>query len=215
MRDDKKISHESFGQIQINRVTGGKRALYASSIEHGQTVSLKVYRSEQIRGLNSDWFTSKGLPIIEIEMSHVQFAEAMSGMNTGSGTPVTIVSIEGTDMEACPQTNKVHEFDNEFKNHINKITENINDLVEKTKDILSQKKAPNKSEKESIIKNLQSIKQEWGNNLEFINKMFTEQMQRTVLESKGEVEGFILNKIQNLGLESLKELNIEIKKLEE
>lgn len=210
MYEDIKSKHKSYGQLQIARVSGGSRDLFASSIKHRDTVMLRIYNTELIRNLNSDWYHNSGGALIEIEMSQTQFAEAITSMNSGSGTPVTIRSIAGETIDDCPPNNKIQEFDDEFSKHLEGISDNLNKLVFNAEKILSQKKAPNKSEKETILKEINKLKQEWGSNIDFINKMFSEQMDRTVLESKGEVEGFILNKIQTLGIESLKDLNLKL-----
>lgn len=210
MRGDKRSKHKSYGQLQIARISGGSRDLFASSIKHRDTVMLRIYNTELVRNLNTDWYSNSGQALIEIEMSQTQFAEAITSMNSGSGTPVTIRSIAGEVVDDCPPINKIQEFDDEFTKHLEGISDNLNALTFNTEKILSQKKAPNKSEKETILKEISKLKQEWNSNIDFINRMFSEQMDRTVLESKGEVEGFILNKIQSLGLESLKELNLKI-----
>ena len=196
--------HESYGKLQVSRVSGGARTLFGSSIQHRDTVRLSVFRAEHERSSNMDWYFDRGLPLVEVEMSQTQFAEAITSMNMGSGVPVTIKYTEGRDMEECPHTSKIEEFNDEFTNQMEEIARRMEATIKRTREVLRQKKTINKSEKEEILHGLSMLIQEVGSNIPFINEQFTEQMEKTVLESKGEVEGFILNKVQTLGLKELK-----------
>ena len=47
------------------------------------------------------------------------------------------------------------------------------------------------------------LRQEIESNVPFIQQSFNEQMDKTVMEAKGEVEGFVMNKLMSAGLEGL------------
>jgi hypothetical protein len=87
---ESKEAHESYAQLQISRVTSGKRVpLYGTSNQCKETIRVSICKSELHRDLNRNWnFPTDEL--IEVEMSPAQFAEAITSLNLGGGTPVTI-----------------------------------------------------------------------------------------------------------------------------
>ena len=91
---ENKDKHESYGMLQFSRVSGGAKALFGSSIQHKDTIVMRLKEGEVSRELNSDYFFGEN-EIVECEMSYSQFAEAITSMNMGTGVPVTIRYIQG------------------------------------------------------------------------------------------------------------------------
>jgi hypothetical protein len=196
--------HESFGLIGISRITGGHETLFGSSIKHSNTIRIEIKPAKRFRDLNTDWYHENGIPYIEIEMSPTQFAEAITTLNHSPGIPVTIKYINGKALEPCPDVNKRQQFENEFKKDMEDIRDKLDKLTKEATEILSSKKNITIAERNLILDQIRSLKQEIGSNLPYVNKMFNEQMDKTVLEAKGETEAFFINKINQLGLSELK-----------
>jgi len=76
--------------------------------------------------------------------------------------------------------------------HICKIFDDIILLAEETK---AQKR---------LIKQIKLLKMNIEKNLPFINEQFTEQMEKTIKEAKGELEAFVSDVVRQYGLEALK-----------
>lgn len=204
MEDRKTEKHESFAMLGIARVhCSGGQNLFGSSIKHYDTIRLQIKPAEVDRHLNRDWYHATQIPYIEVEMSYSQFAEAITSLNQGDGVPVTLKYLNGKQIAECPFTNKRLEFENEFEDKMKDISSKLKKLTERTEELLNEKKALTKSEKEEVIKSIKSLRQEIGSNIPFIQQSFNEQMDKTVLEAKGEVEGFVMNKIISTGLEGL------------
>lgn len=209
--------HESYGLLGFNRTTNNFGAnLFGSKIKHKSTVSMRVYHARKQRNLNNDhYFTDGHNPIIEIEMSLNQFAEAISGPNQGNGYPVTIRYIEGKEIKPCPEQDKHLElFQEEFQEKIKKIKKNINKIVNETEKLLTKKGRINKGEVESINNQISNIQQDIESNIPFIQKQFKEQTEGIIHEAKSEVEAFINNKILSLGKEKIIEEMNKIKFIE-
>lgn len=201
---DEKIEHESFGLLGFSRSSrGGKGTnLFGSSILHGETISMRVYRAEVDRKYKQDWYHTNGsIPIVEVEMSQTQFAEIITSMNMGDGFPVTIRSVEGKRTEACPYENKRMQHANEFK----KTMQDFGGRLKNTSDELLKTiaKLP-KKDQENAKNLLNMLVQEIDSNIPFYGDQFERQMDKTVTEAKGEVEAFIQNKIATAGLAALK-----------
>lgn len=202
---DEKIEHESFAVLQINRVSGEGGNLFGSSIQHRHFIELNITSAYIHRNLNCDFIHSKGIPHITIRMSNSQFAEAITSMNMGSGTPVTIKSLIGKDgyktYEEPPLENKRMQFDNEFEKSMGDLGKKLRIYKLEIEDI---SRSMSKKSQDNIKARLDSLFQDIESNIPFIKKQFTEQMDKTSLEAKGEVEGFFLTKIYKLGLKKLK-----------
>jgi hypothetical protein len=198
--------HESYAMLSISRVQNGGTGvnLFGSSIKHNQTIRLKISSGKKCRNLNRDWFYA-GNQYIEIEMSPTQFAEAITSLNMGEGVPVTLRWLSGRGISDCPEENKRQEFEREFDHHMIELKRKIQKLTEVTKELLNDSKPLKKSEKEQILNELRRIEQEIGDNIPFMYTSFNEQMDKTILEAKGEIEAFYTHKITSLGIEALKD----------
>lgn len=205
MEDKRTDKHESYAMLGISRTTcSGGLNLFGSSIKHYNTIRLRIKPAEVDRHLNRDWYHGAMIPYIEVEMSYSQFAEAITSLNQGDGIPVTLRYLNGKQIEECPFTNKRQEFEDEFEKKMKDISNKLKVLTETTEELLNSKKPLTKTEKDEVLSSIKSIRQEVGMNIPFIQQSFNEQMDKTVLEAKGEVEGFVLNKIISTGIEGLK-----------
>jgi len=196
-------SHESYGLISITRQQCGERPLFGSSIKHSNTIVLKIKTAEKHRDLNRDWYFGRE-DIVEVEMSQTQFAEAITGLNLGSGWPVTIRRVLGKDMSPPPESSKRLEFEKEFKEKTDIVSENISKLTQEFKSAIENKAT--KKQLREFATRLEMLTQEIQSNMPFVNKQFNAQMDKTVKEAKGEIEAFTIQKITQLGINSLKEL---------
>jgi len=198
------IEHESFAMLGFTRSSCSfSQNLFGSSIQHSHTIKLKIAPAKIDRMLNRDWFHANTKSYIEVEMSYSQFAEAITSMNVGDGVPVTLRRLDGRMIEDCPQFDKRQEFEKEFEKEMQKIGKSLRVLTEQAEALLSEKKPPTKADKETILKGIKMLRQEIESNVPFIQSSFNEQMDKTVLEAKGEFEGFVMHKVISTGLEGL------------
>jgi hypothetical protein len=197
-------SHPSFAIASFSRTTGGKGNVFGSSIQHSHIIRLSIRRAERIRSeLHYDTYHGRE-ELIEVEMSPSQFAELITSLNCGEGTPVTLRYVGGERIEDCPEiTDKKKEFSNEFKLKCKELGESLNSLVKKAEE-LKAKPSVTKADREEFLKIAASIKQEVSSNLPFTMDMFNEQTEKSIVEAKREIEAFINDKIASTGLEALK-----------
>ena len=192
-----KEKHPSYGMLSFNRTSGGITSLFGSSIKHKDTIRMRLLEGEVDRHLNSDYYFGHN-EIVEVEMSYSQFAEAITSMNQGCGVPVTI--------KYRQDKGNIEDVKNQ-----NKIADN---LINETSKLFEEKKSFTKADKENILSMLRKLKQEIGVNTEFTYEMFNEQMDKTTLEAKGEIEAFMQNKINSIANLSLVEHKDEFTKLD-
>lgn len=206
MKEFKKEQHPSYGMLSLHRVSGShSSALFGSSIKHRNTIRLEISHGELQRGLNNDWYHAKGC-VVECEMSQSQFAEAITSMNMGDGVPVTLLFTEKDGrIPEGNYTNKIEQFTTEFSDSLNNVKSNLDDSIKNMEEIIDSKKTLNKSDKEKMLSILKFVKSSILDNESFIFNCFTEQMDNTVKEAKGEIEAFMQNKINSIAHAALME----------
>ena len=209
-----RTSHPSYGTLLFNRAYGGKTPLFGSSIEHSNVITMELRHADITRGLNrDDIFGDK--PIVKVEMSYSQFAEAITSFGQGTGVPVTIRYTEKDGkIPQCDFVSKREQFTGEFKEQTNKAMEKSKELINEVAELFSSKKTLTKADKENILKKLNMLNYDIGSNIGFIADQFNEQMDKTVMEAKGEIESFCQNKINAIASTALVEHRDEILKLE-
>ena len=209
-----KTSHPSYGSLAFSRRTGGATPLFGSSIEHRDTIAMTLYHADITRGLHSDSIYGNK-KIIEVEMSYSQFAEAITSMNMGSGVPVTIRWTEKDGhVPACDFVSKREQFADEFKEKRKEVTMESQQIIKDVTELFNQKKTLTKSDKQEILSKLNKLSMEIGCNMDFIADQFNEQMDKTVMEAKGEIESFCQNKINSIASAALVEHRDDFLKLE-
>lgn len=189
--------------LQLHRQTHGEVPLYGSHILHGNSIRLSIHPGTYERLDGVDWYFAKALPYIEVTMSQSQFAEAITSMNSGSGTPVTITYRDGEAVKADVFHSKRREMDDEFTKTMRQLGERLEALTADAKSKLADKKAPTKADRESILSQIQKLESEIALNIPWLATMFNEQLDKTTHEAKSEVEAFVINQIHQLGLTEL------------
>ena len=200
-----KTTHPSYGTLRFSRATGEQTSLFGSSIEHRDTIIMELYHASIERNLYTDWIYNNR-PIAKVEMSYSQFAEAITSFGCGSGIPVTIRFTEKDGkMPECDFISKREQFTDEFKEKRKQVMDGSQQLIQDIANLFSQKKTLTKADKESIMRKLNKLNNDLGANMDFIADQFNEQMDKTVMEAKGEIEAFCQNKINTIANAALVE----------
>lgn len=209
-----KTTHPSYGMLLFNRAYGGKTALFGSSVEHSNVITMELRHADVTRGLNrDDIFGDK--PIVKVEMSYSQFAEAITSFGQGTGIPVTVRYTEKDGrIPPCDFVSKREQFTGEFKEQTNKTMKESKELINEVAELFSTKKTLTKADKENILMKLNMLNSDIGSNIGFIADQFNEQMDKTVMEAKGEIESFCQNKVNSIANATLVQKRDEFLKLE-
>ena len=208
--EETREEHPTYGLVGFSRTSHGPPGenLFGSSIQHMNTITLRIRRAEKHRDLNRDWYFARE-NLIEVSMSPTQFAEAITCMNVGDGIPCTLKYVGGKDMGRCPEHNQRQVFCDEVKHSVNKAMEDAKALVCEANELLA-KKNTTIGDKKRIAHLVQMLMQHIISDMPFVHRQFDEAMDKTVSEAKGEVEAFFLNKIHSLGLDALQDRLIDL-----
>ena len=203
MAENKK--HPSYANLYIGRSQcSGKRALYGSSVKHSDIITLKISPSYIGRSLHNDHYYVDTQSYIEIEMSQAQFAQAITSLNMGDGTPVTLRRLNGQFIAECPFEDKRMQFDTEFSDDMNATVQKFDNDIEEIESILAQKRSITKADKERILAAVHHIQRVLGSDIPFLFSQFNKQMEKTVTEAKAEVEGHIRSRMDDLAMQNLR-----------
>lgn len=201
LNEQKVDKHPSYGLLQISRVSGGPRQLFGSSIDHGQSIELRIARAESRRDLAHTWYYDYER-IIEVEMSPAQFAEAITSLNCGVGVPCTIRELNGEDIPdpVVPSVRQQHV--DEFKAVMRELVDKLNAGTGRARELL-KKKSLTKADREAILATLDQVYRSVGSNAPFIHSSFDEAMDKTAAEAKAEVDAFFTNAVHTMGLQAM------------
>lgn len=204
-------NHPSFGLVGISRRNSRGTALFGSSIRHNEIIALTISKADVERKLSHEWYHALGT-VIEIEMSGNQFAELITTPNIGSGVPCTIKRILDKSFPEPPYEDRKTMFSNEFKSKMQNISSGLENTIDVLKEIL-EKKSVGKSDKEEILKLFKKFQSDISSNIPFVEQSFVEQMDKTITESKAEIESFINRRITEEGKKVLADsfINTDIK----
>ena len=99
----------------------------------------------------------------------------------------------------------MEEHDKEFREHLDEVYSKSQELIDTVEQKFKEKKSFNKKEQEEILSALRQISHNIGCNQSFQLSQFHEQMEKTVTESKGEIEAFMQNKMYQIAQQAMVE----------
>ena len=192
-----KKQHPSYGMIRFARssIGGSGTALFGSFIR------LSISKGMMEREGNEDWFlagTDINDMIVEVEMSYTQFAEAITSLNIGEGIPVTITKVNGTFVEPCPYSDRQKVMRREVDEATRDLVRQLEKRSEEIEKLLDEKRVLSREDRRNIVSTLKNVRQELKSNIPYLQKLFAEQMDKTVTEAKGEFETYLQNKMNRL-----------------
>lgn len=203
--DEFEREHESYGILYISRIsnTGSVRLFGSPLAAHYGSIRLSISKGKWIHGLNHDRFFGMSKDHIEIEMSAAQFADAITSLNIGSGTPCTVRYIAGKRIPDPPNHETEAEYiRNNFTSSIDRFTKQVREYRKRIEGLTS--KLGTKA-KEEIRVALDVIEQQLASNVPFVVKQFQEAATRVTTAAKAEVEAFVTHAVRAAGLQAIAE----------
>ena len=83
-------------------------------------------------------------------------------------------------------------------------------MLQTVSELFEEKKSFTKKDREEILSKIHMLEMEINGNRDFIFRQFDEQMDKTTVEAKGEIEAFMMNKINSIASNSLVERKDDI-----
>lgn len=203
-----RYNHPAYGTITLTTTLGGgDKTLFGSDLGHNQRVCIRVNTATLKRDLNHDWIhTDKQL--IELEMSHAQFAQFITSNGNGSGTPCTLKFIRGEgDVPAIKNIETKHEtFRREVRDAAASRLQHIKQGLDSLRIMLEAGGSISKKELREIHANLERHAAQLPGTMEYVVKSAEEALEKATSDAKIEVESFVHMTAQRLGLKSVNDL---------
>ena len=199
--------HPSYGMVGINRSQSSGTYLFGSIQKHHSFITLTIKHAEVARHLANDWYHADSLPIVEIEMSHTQFAELITSPGIGDGVPCTIRGLDGKLVEECPEpTSMISKFSEDLKKTTAETVSGLKQLSQQlSQALLPGQKPLNKTELKALLEQIQSALMSVTDSIPFVEKSFTEEMEDQTNKAIGELEAVAGHVIHKMGLQALAE----------
>ena len=197
--------HESYGMVGINRVSSSGTSLFGSITTHRSFITLTVKRASNRRHLAQDWIHAESSPLIEIQLSHSQFANLITSPGMGDGTPCTIRAFDGKMVKECPPP---VELNSKYAEDLKATTKETVAGLEKLTQQLSQSLLPgekplNKTALKELLSEIESALSSITDSIPFIEKQFNEEMEVQRDKMAGEMEAVATHLIHNVGLKAI------------
>lgn len=191
-------THPAFGLIGASRVSCTPGAvLFDSDIRHGHTVRVRIKAATRTRDLHHDLIFGRE-EYIEVEMSEAQWASFVSSMNSGDGVPCTVRSTQDDrEVPGVPYAPRLAQSIAETREAAHEAFDDIKAAMDAYDAILSSGTAKDRREA------LQTLRARIANavpNVDFAGKRLIEQTENVVTKARADIEAFVINKAQQLGL---------------
>jgi hypothetical protein len=200
----KKISHPSYGVVKIHRVSGTTE-LFDSAFKHQYFISLEVCKAAKYTDgthdfIHEDYAEGGHRQLLEVWMSETQFAQAITSMNLGSGSPCTIVRHGGKGIP-LPEKEDLQKSHKEMvREKLEGKVESFKALADRVRKMREEKKRPTLKDLDQLVHDLDCMVGNFEGNMEYYAGCFEEHMEKTVAAAKSEIEVHLLSSAERLGI---------------
>jgi hypothetical protein len=202
---DHEFTHPSYVTVSFSRASGNPRLFGSTLQEHYSYVTLRVSKATMIRSVSSDRIMSSlSGDILEIDLSNAQFAELLTTMNVGVGTPGTLRRFQMLGVDPPPEipSEVAHiqaEADADFRKAAADV---LGQDLPRARAILS-KPALTKADRVEILRMFERVERKLTDHVPFILEMLNEAVGKRVSAAKAEIDAVLASTLHRLGMKSL------------
>lgn len=200
-------THETFGMISFSRRTGNPGRLFGSNLPwHESFLTLKISQAERHFSLGYERFYARqAAKLIEVDISAAQFAQLITTMNVGDGTPCTIRYVDKKYTGPIPpfesESDKVK---TSFRRTAKGVSEDVKKNHEKLAAIL-EKKTLSKDDRKEIQRMFTDVDRTLTDHMPFLVDSFDEATDKLTQHAKTEFDSFVTNSLFAEGVRAFKE----------
>jgi hypothetical protein len=212
--EEKNYKHDAYGMIGISVVTHNNLTLFGSDLDHGQSIRFCLKRAQLTRRHANDWIHAEsGVPIVEFTLSQHQFAELITSPNRGDGVPCTIdyAPARGSKTEMMPGIKNFQSKAEILRNDVRDSARKQMEKIQKELAILQEvidKPSISKKDLKAAMHSVKCTMDNLPSNMSFVVKQAEETLDKAVTSAKIDVEAYIGNKINQLGIEAARGLGL-------
>jgi len=203
-------THESYGLIRFNRVTGSPKTLFGTHLKPQHFIEMTVLKGERINKDGYEHYYGNE-QLIRVWMSATQFAECITSMNMGMGVPCTIRSLhKEKDFDFPPEqiieTEKIQTY---FRKRMKDFGSTIREKLKSVRTILDKSGSITKGDRNFISNSLSETLQEIELNIPFFLEEYEEASQKIVTQAKTEFDAFVTHAATRIGLDEIAKSGIK------
>lgn len=199
MADRKYEKHPSWAMIQLSR-THGSFNLFGSQVQHQHAIALRITPAERAHDYGHDIFHATAQPYIEVYMTAAQFAEAITSLNQGMGTPCTLSYLKGEVIPRAPkEASEADRAELHVRTKAKEASESIDEGLARIEEIFA-KPTVGKNDRAEILKLVASMGSRFKNDLPFYIDQYAEMTEKVKARAVVEFEAMINSKLQALGV---------------
>jgi len=205
MKSRNKDTHPAYGAAVFSRAQGHPGKLFGSNLKtHNSFVILTIKEAEQYHDEGRDWIHPRK-ELARVYFSAAQFAQLITTMNVGDGTPCTIKYMNGEIPEA-PDNETEHErcYDG-FEEKVHEIHADVEANVKELQEMLDTKPTITKTDRAKISELLRTIQREMKLNIPYHIEAFQEAVEKTTQQAKAEIDATFTTAIQKAGVKAIRD----------
>ena len=204
------FTHDAYASIRLTNPQGGSSTLFGSDIGHDNRVRIEICRARLDRSHGRDWIFPRET-VVDVEMSHAQFAQFITSSGKGDGTPCTLIAAPSQDtrVQAMPAIANIETKHATFKREIRDEAMNTVEFLKKKVSTLMSLVADGKpriSELRAVSRSLENALDNFPSNMEFVVSSAEEALEKATSDAKIEVEAYIAATAQRIGLNHISQL---------
>lgn len=201
--NDQRENHPSYAQISASRVTSSSGVpCYGSKLRHSRFINITISQSEIVRSINSDHFHD-GEELITVRLTENQFAQFITSLNIGGGTPCTL---EHQNRQRVPDPPFRNEADI-VKNSFEQKAQEVASVLTQAQQLLEDMRAPGgktgKGALAELAAKLEKAVREIGSNMPYMAECFEEVMEDVVTAAKTDIEAYMADAAVRAGIPSI------------
>lgn len=202
--------HPAFATIQVTETSGGSGVLFGSDVDHQYKIRMSIQRAYIKRDLSNDWIHATNAPMIELEMSHAQFAALTGSVGKGGGVPCTLryapASQVVSDVPYIERLEtKLDTFSREVEESAKRQVEALRAQIARMGAALESGKLGIKEARE-IHRSLDNASANLPKNLGYTVTQAQEMLEKAGNDAKVQIEAFADSTARRLGLSHISEL---------
>lgn len=196
--------HPSFGSIKLFKYTGRVKQFMSPVDTHGG-MRIEICTAELQQHDGSDHVYSREL-ILDLHMSHTQFAEFITSAGDGSGTPITIRSFDGASIQPIELPTYMERLVEERKDRMREAKEGLHALMEELAPIMTGTGPLAAGMKKDVWGKMQLLIRELDSTPEFIIDQMKEHLDMAMVHGKNEIATWAKERINLMAKQRLQDI---------
>lgn len=199
--------HPAFGMIGITNRSGGG-VLFGSDLGHSQCICITVKTADVDRRLSTDYFHGDRT-VVELEMSHAQFARFITSPGQGDGVPCTI-----RYRESVGHVPGIDKIESKHETHRREVRESAKEgssaalaSLKGIQEMLDEGRMSKKEMRDALRSAICAIENLPGN-LAYTVERAESALEKATSDAKIEVESYVAMTAQRLGLKQISDMGL-------